>query len=135
MNCATIWHSVTRNAPDGDGEAEFGKLDLDIDQPDPDFADEGMGAPVAALRRIPEREEEALVAARQRLQPQVASGRKIERIARDVAGLAAGRRRLHQAFRAERSVTRGATAVGAARRSGSATASSRAIAGSSRRWV
>jgi hypothetical protein len=55
---------------DLDREAEFGDLEFDRDLADADFADEGMGPPVAALGGIAERQEEALVAARQRLQAQ-----------------------------------------------------------------
>ena len=64
--------------PSGTGEAELlGDIELDLDLADADLAGEGMGAAVAALRRIAERQQEALVAARQRLQAQVAVGGKV----------------------------------------------------------
>ena len=76
LNWLTIWHSVTRDAAERHGKAELlGHVELDLDLADADLADEGMGAAVAALRRIAERQQEALVAARQRLQAQVAARR------------------------------------------------------------
>src|SRR3546814_9218318 len=46
---------------------------------------EGMVAPVAALRRVAERQKEALVTAREVLQAQVAPGREAQWLARQVA--------------------------------------------------
>ena len=75
-----------RDAAERDGEAELRDVELDLDLADADLADEGMGAGIAALGRIAEREQKALVAARQRLQAQVAVQREFERLAGEVAG-------------------------------------------------
>ena len=64
---------------DHDGKAKLGEVDLHIDLADPDLADKGMGSAVATLRRIAERQQEALVAARQRLQPGITIGWKCPR--------------------------------------------------------
>ena len=97
--------------PERHGKAEFLGEELDVDLADADLADEGMGAAIAALGRIAERQQEALVAARQGLQPQVAVGGKGQRLARQVADAAVRARRRIGApsgLRApSRSVTRG----------------------------
>src|SRR5208283_5207566 len=51
-----------------DGEAEVPDEQLHLDLPVPYLPDEGMGAALAALGGIGEAEQEALIAARQRLQ-------------------------------------------------------------------
>ena len=76
LNWLTIWHSVTAIAAERHREAELLGDELDLDLAEADLAGERMGAAVAALGRIAEREQEALVAAREVLQPQVAVGRE-----------------------------------------------------------
>ncbi len=86
-------------------EAELLGHELDLDLAEPDFAGEGMVAAIAALRRVAERQQEALVAARQVLQAQVAVGRKAQRLARQIADRRIGlrlRRRLDQTVAAEK---------------------------------
>ncbi len=70
---------------DGDGEAQLFYEDLDFDFAEPDLANEGVRAAVAALRRIAEREEIAFIAAREVLQAQVAAGGKLKRFTGQVA--------------------------------------------------
>ena len=53
-----------------DREAQLLGHELHRDLADPDLAHERMGAAVAALGRVGEAEHEALVAARERLEPQ-----------------------------------------------------------------
>ena len=65
-----------RDRAERHGEAELLGDELDLDLAEADFAGEGMVAAIAALRRIAERQQEALVAARQVLQPQIAVGGK-----------------------------------------------------------
>src|SRR5690606_25854850 len=65
-------------------EIQLRYVKLEFDLADADFADEGMGAGIAALGRIGERQQKAFVAARQRLQPRVAVEREFERLARYV---------------------------------------------------
>ena len=76
LNWFTIWHSVTVMSPMSMAKPSSGGSISTRHLADADFADEGMRAAIAALRRIAEREQEALVAARQRLQPHVALGRE-----------------------------------------------------------
>ena len=76
LNWLTIWHSVTLDLAESIGEAQLLGNDLDRDLAEADLAGERMRAGVAALSRIAERQQEALVAARQRLQPHVAPGRE-----------------------------------------------------------
>ena len=79
---------------DGDLEAELLRGEEHGDRAVPDLADKGMGAAIAALRRIGERQEKPLVATRQALQAQIAVGRKVERLGGEVAGLPGGVARL-----------------------------------------
>ena len=76
VNWLIIWHSVTATRPSGTAKPSFVRDELDLDLAEPDLARERMGAAVAALRRVAEREQEALVAAGEVLQAQVALGRK-----------------------------------------------------------
>ena len=69
---------------DLDRETALGDLHLDRHGADAQFAHEGMGAPVAALRGIGQARQEPLVAARQRLQAQRAAGGQVHRLARQV---------------------------------------------------
>ena len=71
-------------------EADLVRDELDLDLSEPDLAGERMGAAVAALRRVGESKQEALVAAGEILQPQVALRRKREGIAGEVARRRAG---------------------------------------------
>ena len=80
-----------RDLADLDREAQLLRHDLDRDLADADLAGEGVVAAIAALGRIAEGQQEALVAARQVLQAQVAVGREIERLAGEVAGRGARR--------------------------------------------
>src|SRR3546814_7201856 len=64
---------------DLDGEAEFLRHELHRHLAEADLSGEGMVAPVAALRRVAERQKEALVTAREVLQAQVAPGREAQR--------------------------------------------------------
>ena len=82
--------------PERNGEAELGDEHFDLDLAEADLADERMVAAVAALGRIAEPEQKALVAARQRLQPRVAGGGEFGRVAGDVGDRRAvlGRRAL-----------------------------------------
>ena len=73
------------DAAERHGKAQLLRHQLDLDLAHADLAGEGMRAPVAALRGVAERQQEALVAARQRLQADVAAGGKRHGIARDVA--------------------------------------------------
>ena len=66
-------------------EADLLGDELDLDFAEADFAGERMRAAIAALGRIAERQQKAFVAAREILQAQVAVGRKIQRLAREVA--------------------------------------------------
>ena len=84
LNWLTIWHSVTAIDAERNRKAELGDEHLDLDLAEADLADERMVAAIAALGRIAEPEQESFVAARQRLQPRVASGGKFGRVARDV---------------------------------------------------
>src|SRR5271165_3131853 len=68
---------------EGHGKAEVLDEKLHLDFAETDLADERMGAAVAALRRIGQTEQEALVAAREALQARVARGRKARRVAGD----------------------------------------------------
>src|SRR3546814_17115068 len=70
---------------DLDGEAEFLRHELHRHLAEADLSGEGMVAPVAALRRLAERQQEALVTAREVLQAQVAPGREAQCPARHVA--------------------------------------------------
>src|SRR3546814_3893817 len=70
---------------DLDGEAEFLRHELHRHLAEADLSGEGMVAPVAALRRVAERQKEALVTAREVLQAQVAPGREAQWLARQVA--------------------------------------------------
>ena len=76
--------------PSVTGKSQLRHVEFELDLADADFADKGMAAGIAALRRIGERKQKAFVAARQRLQPRVAFHRKFHRLARDVAGDVAG---------------------------------------------
>src|SRR3546814_5176778 len=67
---------------DLDREAELLRRELHRHLADPDLAGEGMVVAVAALGRVTERQQPALVAARQVLQP----CRTVGRIARRLAG-------------------------------------------------
>ena len=79
-----------RDGADGDLEAELLRGEEHGDRAIPDLAGKGMGAAIAALRRIGERQEKPLVATRQALQAQIAVGRKVERLGGEVAGLPSG---------------------------------------------
>src|SRR5262249_31045107 len=68
-----------------DGETDLLGEKLDLDLAKADLAGKRMGAAEAALRRVAERQQEALVAAGEILQADVAPGRKRERIAREIA--------------------------------------------------
>ncbi len=70
---------------DGDGEAELLDEQLDLHFAHADLADERVVAAVAALRRVAERQQEALVATGEVLQAKVAIGREGKGIARQVA--------------------------------------------------
>ena len=76
------------DAAERDRKAEFGDVHFDLDFADADFAGEGVRAGIAALGGIAERKQKALVAARQRLQAEVARHRKLQRLAGQVADLA-----------------------------------------------
>jgi hypothetical protein len=131
----TIWHSVTRIAPERHGKAQLGHVELDIDFANADLADEWMAAAIAALGRVAERQQEPLVAARQRLQAQVAIEWKVQRLTRQVADIAIGIGLAIGSIspcRPRRSVTRGACAASASRTIGAGTSPS-TIEGSSRR--
>ena len=65
-----------RDRAERHGEADILGEEFDLDLAEADFAGEGMVAAVAALRRIAERQQEALVGARQVLQAQIAVGGK-----------------------------------------------------------
>src|SRR5271155_4043883 len=88
----------------GDTAERHGKADLlrrkfHFDFAEPDFAGERMVAAIAALRRIAEREQEALVATGEILEAQIAVCREAQRILRDIADarvVAALRRALDQ---------------------------------------
>ena len=77
LNWLTIWHSVSAIGAERHREADLLGEEFDLDLAEADFAGEGMVAAIAALRRIAERQQETLVAARQVLQPQVAVGGKL----------------------------------------------------------
>ncbi len=84
-------------------EADLVRDELDLDLAEPDLAGERMGAAIAALGRVGEREQESLVAAGEILQPHVALRRKRQRIAGEVARRRAGvgRRRLDETVGSE----------------------------------
>ncbi len=65
-----------RDRAERHGEADILGHEFDLDLAEADFAGERMVAAVAALRRIAERQQKALVAARQILQAQIAIGRE-----------------------------------------------------------
>src|SRR5262249_11716684 len=71
-----------RDGAERDLEAQLVRLEDDLHLAHPDLAGKGVRAPVAALRRIAEREQEAFVPARQCLEAQVAIGWKGHGIAR-----------------------------------------------------
>ena len=70
---------------DLDREAQLLGHELDRDLAQADLAREGMIAAIAALGRVAEREEKALVAARQALEPDVALRRERQGLAGEVA--------------------------------------------------
>ena len=72
---------------DVDGETKFRRLDFHRHLAHADLAGERMRAAIAALGRIAQRQQEPLVAARQRLQAHIARRRKPQRLARQVARL------------------------------------------------
>ena len=76
LNWLTIWHSVSAIDAERHGKADIFGEKFDLDLAEADFAGERMVAAVAALRRVAERQQKALVGARQILQPQIAVGRK-----------------------------------------------------------
>ena len=140
LNWLTIWHSVSGDRSERRGEAELGDEHLDLDLAEADFADERMVAAVAALGRIAEPEQEALVAARQRLQPRVARGGKFGRVAGDVGdrrAVSAGGLRSIRSSPAMMSTTRGVGERGVGRRGRRRRAGRRpsASAKSISRWV
>ena len=81
------------NVAERNRKAEFLDEEFHLRLAEADFADEGMIAAIAALRRIGEAKQKALVAARQRLQPRLAPGREGERVARDVGDFCLGLRK------------------------------------------
>src|SRR5215468_1222383 len=66
-------------------EADLLGEEFDLDLAEADLAGERMGAAEAALSRVAQREQKALVAARKVLQAHVAFGRKRQRLARQIA--------------------------------------------------
>ena len=66
-------------------EPQFRDVDVHGHAPDAQFADKCVGAAIAALRGIGERQDEPLVAARDRLQPQRTVGGQFQRFARQIA--------------------------------------------------
>ena len=73
------------DGPERNGKTKLGNIELHVHLADAHFADEGMGAGIAALGGIGERKQETLVAARQRLQAQIAVQRKFQWLAGKVA--------------------------------------------------
>lgn len=69
---------------DGDGEVELLGRKLELHAAEADLAHEGVAVRVAALRGIGHGQQEALVAAREVLQPRGPVGRKAQRRAREV---------------------------------------------------
>ena len=69
-----------------DGEAELLRHVFDRDLADADLADEGVAVAVAALHGIAEAEHEALVAARHRLQADIAIGGEGDGLAGEIEG-------------------------------------------------
>ncbi|CEG10563.1 hypothetical protein BN961_04003 [Afipia felis] len=82
-----VYHLAFR---DGDrserhGKADLGGDDIDLDFADTDFTGERVVAAVAALRRIAERQQKALIASREVLQAQIPIRGKVQRLAREIA--------------------------------------------------
>src|SRR6516162_25689 len=82
-----------RDRAERDREADLLGEEFDLDFAETDLAGEGMGAAEAALGRVAQREQKALVAAREVLQADVAFGGKRQRLARQIADRCIGRAR------------------------------------------
>ena len=77
VNWLTIWHSVTSMSPMSTANPSSSGTISTATVAEPDLAGERMIAAEAALHRVGEAEQKALVATRQRLQADVAVGRKV----------------------------------------------------------
>ena len=121
-----------RDATERNGKAGILGHELDLDLAEADFAGKGMVAAIAALGRIAERQQKALVAARQVLQAQIAIRREVERLARQVADGSVSIRDRRGSIRPSRpsiSVTRGIAAAAASPSAGASGAKPSASCG------